>query len=596
MLRSLSLLALVTATSSVLAQHRAETVVVTASRINENQADVLGAIDVIDREQIDRSGSVDVLDLLRAVAGIDIVRGGGLGQQASVFIRGTNSNHALVLIDGVRVSALGTGAYAWEHLPIAQIERIEIVRGPRASLWGADALGGVLQIFTRRAEGSDMSLKVGNHDTYGVEAGTGRRGERGGFSARLGWLDSRGQNATRPGNFSFDPDRDGAMVRNASVAADLELGQQKLAFSALHTDDEIDFDQGVSRTRQDVQSLTLSGELSDHWLHQLVLGAGRDRLDTPAFTTAYRSRRQQADWLHTVSRGASTATFGLGWLHERGAQFDTWGAGSTVYQQSRHTSSGFGRWQYRLAQHTLEASGRYDDNSVYGGESSLAADWAWDITSAVRVSASWGEGFRAPTMNELFSPGWGGWYAGNPELEAERARNVELAARLDAESAGAFELRAFRNTIDQLIDFSGPQAQAINIARAHVEGVELGWLWQAGAWSVDSNATWQQPRNRDTGEALLRRPARKANLLIERGFDSGLRVGVEATAASARPDYAGTTLAGYGLLAVRAYLPLSEAWGLDTRVDNILNRDYTLVDGYHTPGTTALLSLRWRGD
>lgn len=596
MLRSLSLLALAVAATPVLAQHRTETVVVTASRIAENQGDALTAIDVIDRQAIERAGSMDVVDLLRTVAGIDIVRGGGLGQQASVFIRGTNSNHALVLIDGVRVSALGTGAYAWEHLPIAQIERIEIVRGPRASLWGADALGGVLQIFTRRAEGSEGSVQIGNHDTYGVDAGFGHRGERGGFSAQLGWLESRGQNATRPSNFSFDPDRDGAQLRNASLAADLMLGQQKLALSALHTDDVIDFDQGQSRTRQDVQSLSLSGELAEHWQHQLVLGAGRDRLDTPAFTTAYRSRRQQADWLHTFDRGDSTTTLGLAWLHERGAQLDTYGAGSTVYQQSRHTASGFARWQYRVAEHTVEASGRYDDNSVYGGESSLAAAWAWDVSSAWRVSASWGEGFRAPTMNELYSPGWGGWYAGNPELKAERARNAELAARLSTDSAGAFELRAFRNNIDQLIDFSGPQAQAINIARAHIEGAELGWRWQAGAWSVDANATWQQPRNRDTGEALLRRPARKANVLIERGFDSGLRVGIEAMASSARPDYAGSTLGGYGLLALRSHLPLNATWSLDARVDNLANRDYALVEGYHTPGTTALVSLRWRGD
>ncbi len=593
----LSLLAAAIATTPAFAQPlpRTDPVVVTAARVPQARTEALAAVDVIDRMEIEASASQDVVELLRRVPGVDIVRGGGIGQQASVFIRGTNSNHALVLIDGVRVSALGTGGYAWEHLPVAQIERIEVVRGPRASLWGADALGGVIQIFTRRDARPYANLHLGNHDTHGLDAGIGRRDERGGFGLHAGWLETRGQNATRPDHFSFDPDRDGAMLRNVTINADLALGSQHLEALLLHGDNEIQFDRGESRTRQDVQSLLLRGALAEDWEHRLSLGGSRDRLETPASFIAYRSRRHQAEWLHDVRLGtAAQVNLGLSWLDEEGRQTDSF-ANADVYRQARTTRAAFARWQRRFDTQVLEASGRRDDNSVYGGKTSFAAAWAWDLAKAARLSAGWGQGFRAPTMNELYSPGWGGWYAGNPDLAPERSENLELALRLTPDAANRFELRLFRNDIEQMIDFSGAQAQAINIARARIDGAEVGWNWRGAAWSLDANATWQDPRSRDSGEALLRRPARKASLLLERGFDSGLRLGLEGIAAAQRPDYGGVRLGGYGLLAVRLHLPLGEAWSLDGRLENLGNRDYSLIDGYHVPGTTGLLTLRWQG-
>lgn len=593
----LSLLATALVATPVFAQTlpRTDEVIVTASRVPVAMSETLAAVDVIDREEIQASGTQDVVDVLRRVPGVDIVRGGGIGQQASVFIRGTNSNHALVLIDGVRVGALGTGAYAWEHLPLAQIERIEVVRGPRAAQWGADALGGVVQIFTRRDAAPHASVQIGNHDTRGVAAGIGRRGARGGVGVHAGWLQTRGQNATAPGNWSFDPDRDGALLRNVTLHGDLELGTQRLEAMVLHADNDIDFDQGESSTRQDVQSLALAGELGVDWQHRLTLGGSRDRLDTPSSFTAYRSRRQQADWQHTLSHGTRGATtLGLAWLDERGEQIDTFG-GDAVYAQSRTTRSVFAGWRGRAGSQALELSGRHDDNSVYGSRTSFGAAWAWEMGDVARLSASWGEGFRAPTMNELYSPGWGGWYAGNPNLAPERSESVELALRVTPGGAHAYELRVFRNDIDDLIDFSGAQAQAINIARARIDGAEFTWRWQGAAWHLETNATWQDPHSRDTDEALLRRPARKATALLERRFDGGLRLGVEGMAASDRPDFGGVKLGGYGLLALRASVPVAAGWSVDARVENLLDRDYTLVDGYHTPDATALLTLRWQG-
>src|SRR5690606_28195481 len=124
----------------------------------------------------------------------------------------------------------------WEQLPLSAIERIEIVRGPRAALWGADALSGVIQIFTRRDATSRAALRTGNHDTWGVEAGAGARSARGGFGLSAGWLDTRGTDATTPSNWSHDPDRDGALYRTLAAHGDLALGSQRVEASLLHGD------------------------------------------------------------------------------------------------------------------------------------------------------------------------------------------------------------------------------------------------------------------------------------------------------------------------------------------------------------------------
>lgn len=573
------------------AQHITEPVVVTASRNIEAVSETLAAVTVIDRKTIEASATGDLFDLLRRVPNLDIARSGGPGQQTALFLRGGNSNHALVLIDGVRVSALGSGAYAWEQLSLAQIERIEIVRGPRAALWGADALSGVIHIFTRREAGADAALTVGNHDSYGVDAGFGHEGERGRFGLRAGWFDTRGTNATTPTNWSFDPDRDGTTRRNISAFAQVPLGEQTLSANLLRNDNEVAFDIGESQTTQDVFGLALEGELASGWHHRLNLGGNRDRLDTPSSFTRYDSRREQADWQHTLDRAG--LTFGLSWLDERAENLDTFGNVAT-YDEGRHNKSAFAAWRRSTGAHSLELSGRYDDNSVYGGHDSFAAAWGWRLSDALRLSASWGEGFRAPTMNELYSPGFGGWYAGNPNLDPETAENLELALRVATDGFGDITLRAFRNDVDGLIDFSGGDTMyAINIQQARVEGVELEWQRRMGAWRIDASASWQDARNRATDEKLLRRAPRKASLIVEREFDGGARVGVEGYAAAARPDL-GVELPGYGLVALRANWPLGAGFRLDARLENLLDREYRLVDACTTPGFTATLALRWQ--
>lgn len=568
-------------------------VVVTANRAAVTVDQTLASVSVITRDQIEASATNDLLDLLRAVPGLDIVRGGGLGQQTSVFLRGTNSNHVLVLIDGVRVAALGTGAFAWEQLALGQVERIEIVRGPRAALWGSDAIGGVIQIFTRRAEGFDAALSVGNHNTFGAEAGAGLRDERGGFDVRIGHTDSGGTNAQNPQGFAFDPDDDGFVHRNAQVHGDLALGEQRLSALASRRDNDIEFDQGESATRQSHYSLALDGALGDAWNHHFALASARDSLITPAFFSRYDSRREQWDWNHALTLAErNELLLGLAYVRERGANLDTFG-NELIYTARRTNRAGFAAWRVGMEQHDFELSGRHDDNSQFGGEDTFSAAWGWQASDVMRTAVSVGEGFRAPTLNELYSPGFGELFAGNPLLRPERSRSIEAGAEFVLARGTNLGLSAYRNEVHDLVDFSGGDTfQAINIRRVRIDGIEADATLAIAEWRLSANATWQNAEDRESGAPLLRRPDRKASVILDRVFDGGARIGLEGHAASSRPEFGGD-LPGYGLLSLRGRLPLSDTLALDARVENLLDRDYVLVRGFNTPGMTALITLRW---
>lgn len=567
-------------------------VLVTAQRTELPVSESLAAVSVITRADIESAGSLDLVDLLRRETGVDVVRGGGFGQQTSVFLRGTNSNQLLVLIDGVRVASTNVGGYAWEHLPLNQIERVEVVRGPRAALYGSDAIGGVIQIFTRPASGIEAGLRAGSHDTYGVDAGFGVAGERGRFGLRAGYTDSRGINASTPDNFSFDPDRDGFLARNLQLTGSLMLAEQTLALRALRTDDRAEFDQGVSTATNDSAEASLSGPLGDSIAHRLSLAGADETLETAAFFNRFDSRRRQLDWQVDLDLSArQSLLLGLAWVGEKGGLTNTFD-GSRRFSGNRTNRAVFAGWRGAFDAHSLELATRYDDNSVFGSASTTQAAWGWRLARDIALRAGFGEGFRAPNFNELYSPGFGGLFAGNPELGAERSENFEIAVGLFPDSPHRVELRAFRTGIRDLIAFAGTDFQAINIERARIDGFEASAELSLGEWRVIGNATWQDPRNRDSGQRLLRRAQRKANLRGERRVGRW-HFGGELHAASGIADFGGS-LPGYLTLAVNGGVSLRKGLQLDARIDNLLEREYTLVRGFRTPGLTATLNLRWQ--
>ncbi|HEY3520903.1 MAG TPA: TonB-dependent receptor [Rhodanobacteraceae bacterium] len=570
---------------------------VTATRQAQTVDASLADVTVITRADIDASGAADLYDLLRTRAGVDVARSGGPGEQTALFLRGTNSNHVLVLVDGVRIASTGTGGVDFSLLPLDAIERIEIVRGPRAAYWGSDAIGGVVQVFTRKLDAPHAAVQYGSYGDASTSAGIGDWNDRGGFSVQAGIRHVRGFSAENPDGFSYDPDDDGLRNRNLAARGDYRLGKQTLSANALYSDSANEFDQGVSHVIEEDLGAALAGDISPHWFQRLQLGSARDDLDTPAFFELFRSRRQSATWLNIFTLDDhQSLTAGLERVHESGENVDTF-AGDDVFDQSRDNTAAFAGWNGHLqsfdwGQFDWELAARHDYNSVFGGATTGSGAIGWHVTPALRITASLGQGFRAPSLNEQFSPGFGGLFAGNPDLHPERSRSSELGAEWTPANDFSLKLAVYHTDIDDLIDFTGPQFQAENTAHAKIDGLELETHWQHDDWRIDGNATWQDARDPATGEHLLRRASRKGDIALTRIFSDRFNAGIELYAEGPRPELGGA-LSGYALVNARVNWTLSPAWQLHLRAENLADRTYSLIRGYNTPGRSAWLELAW---
>lgn len=565
---------------------------VTASRVELGIDDTLASVSVITREDIADSQAPDVLELLRRVPGIDLSRTGGPGSATAVFLRGTNSTHVLVLIDGVRVASVNTGSFAWEHLPVDQIERIEIVRGPRATYWGSDAIGGVISITTRRAEGPQASLRAGRWDRIGLHAGWGFADEASSLSISAGGESVGGYNATRPGNFSFDPDADGYDNRNLSLRGSHALGSQVLGFTAYATRADVDFDRGETTVDTDSLALSLRGELADRWTHEAVLGHGRETLDTPVFAQRFDTERTQLDWIHRVALGGSIRTvFGYNGLDERGGNRNTT-TGRDAYRQSRRNHALFASLLGEPAPLHWELALRRDDSSQFGGANTAqaAAGFAFD---GGRIYASWGQGFRAPNFNELYSPGFGGSFAGNPDLEPERSRSLEVGASF-ALGDNEFSVATYDTEVRNLIAFQGERFRAVNVNRAEIDGIEARWQRDFGPVEVGVDLARLDAVDARTGLQLLRRPEHKAGVDLGLPVGDSGRLGLGWQYVSERRDVGGS-LSGYTLADLRYAHDLGRGFTLGARLGNAFDRDYVLARGFATPRREWQLTLAWDG-
>lgn len=566
-------------------------VVVTANRSEVSADQVLASVTVISRQDIERSQAPDLLDLLARQAGIDIARTGGPGQASTIFMRGSNSSHTLVLIDGVRVNAATQGIYDFAHLPLAQIERIEIVRGPRAALWGSDAIGGVIHIFTRDPSAPYAEVHAGSYSRAGASAGLGLAEGETRFGLGAGIEHLRGFSATKPSVFGFDPDDDGYHNRNLSLRGQTPLGNQRLAFSGLVTRADVEFDQGQTAALSRTLGVVLSGRNSARWNHSLTLGYSSESLDTPAFGSRFGSDRSSIDWINTLALDAGN-TLNLGVNVSRESGFSTDAFSGPQFDRSRRNAAAFASWRTGWKAHTLELSLRHDDNSQFTSANTGNAAWGWQVSDGLRVRASWGQGFRAPNFNELFFPGFFGLFAGNPDLRPERSNSLETGLDWQLSPAQRIGVSIYRTRIGDLIAFEGPSLSAVNVNRAAIDGIELDYSLTRGAFEFTANAAWLDARDVATHAPLLRRADRKVSASASYRFANQATLALDGSAFSPRPDF-GRTLHGYARFDLRAALPLAGDWTLEARIENLFDRDYELVDGYNTPGRSGLLSLRW---
>lgn len=576
-----------------------ETIVVTPTRSAEALRAVVSDVTVITAEQIALAGQTSLLELLQVQPGVEITQEGGPGTNGALRIRGGNSGHTLVLVDGLRVGSATTGTTPLETLALDQIERIEILRGPASSLYGADAVAGVVQIFTRRGRGAPAvsgALGVGSHGQ--LQGQIRYAGERGATRFSLGAGLSRtdgGFSAARPGTYGYHPDDDGDEKRSAHLHVEHALApDHQVGISALASRDRVEYDAGTADdyARNAVNSVAAwwRGRLGPNWTSQLRLGLGQNHTENfslGASTGRFDTGQTQYLWQNDFALAGGTLTASL----ERNEQsVDT----SVAFTRDRRVvnAAQLGFFGQRGA-HTLQASLRHDDYSDFGGHTTGAAAYAYALTAAWRASASYGTSFKAPTFNDMYWPATP-WYQGNPDLRPEQGRNLEVALRY-RDGADKLGLTAYRNRVEDLIVYDWLTATMQNVDRATLEGITLEGGTHVAGVRVQLSLDWQHPVNDATGRVLPYRARRHGALDLAKTLGRW-ELGATLVASSSRYTNAANThaLPGYARLDARVRYQLNPDWRVLVRVNNVLDADYQLVRGYNTPGVNGLLALQYQ--
>lgn len=582
--------------------------VVTATRVEQRLSDAVADISVIDRATIERSGAEGVADVLAKVQGIQIARNGGLGNTTSVYLRGAETRFTAVFIDGVRVDSQATGGAPWEAIPLSQIDRIEIVRGPAAAVYGSDAMGGVIQLFTRKGEGGVapyVGVGVGNRSTYKAEAGVS--GASGGFDYSLGVSRDQSDGFDVRTDAGHNPDKDD--YRN--TAGNLRLGfqinpRQRIEGTLLQSDlkagyDDFGHDPSApvddrSNQRLRTAGVNWSSQWTDIWRTKLSATDSTARLETePNF---YKTETQIRDYLfqNEFRMGPHLVTADLE-RREDGLQ-NAPGVGmfaSPGIDRERSQNALALGYGFSQGPHTLQLNARHDDDSEFGGKNTGSVAYGYAFTPAWRVTASAGTAFRAPTLYQRFSE------YGVASLQPEEGKNYEAGLRWTPQPSSSLSLTAYHNKVKNLINFDSTSTACQsffgcygNVGRAQYEGVTLAGTHRIGDVSLRGSVDWQDPRDLDTDKLLVQRARVYGSLGADVRVGTWL-LGAEVVASGKRyADPANTlVLGGYGLLNLTASTPLADGLTLLARLDNATDKDYQLVRNYATAGRTFYVGLKW---
>jgi vitamin B12 transporter len=571
-----------------------DTVIVTATRTPTPEDAVLVPVITITRADIERSLAGDVADLLRFHAGLELGRNGGPGQPTSLFLRGTDSNHTIVLIDGVRVNPGTIGGAPLENIDAESIERIEIVKGPRSTLYGSDAIGGVVNILTRGAntDGLRASAGVGHYNTRTASLSGGLQSAQGGLGFSAAALDSDGF----PTRSDSSTDR-GYRNLSLSLQGRWQAGPVELrahAWRASGTSEYSDFFlTPVDENFDDrVAAVEAAFAARTDWRMRLAATLMQDGLQQNQSTDHVQTRRYSLEWQNDLTFGPDSAlTFGAlaSREHVVTAEF---GSG---YNVDTNALLAYIEDRLVLGRHNLLLAAGFTDHDTAGSKVTWNVDYGFDLSPRLRLLAAAGTAFRAPDSTDRFG------FGGNPALAPESSRNVEVGIQLRPSPRARFTLSAFHDDIDNLIVFVVTDPVTFdginrNVEHARIEGVEASYRVTGDTWQLQLAASAQNPRNLTEDTQLLRRARGNLSLSLVKSF-SRYQLGFDLLTAGARQDFgfpAAVTLAPYTLINLTGRISFTHQFNLDVRVENALDEQYELAQGYNTPRRGLFVAARYR--
>ncbi|AWN15464.1 TonB-dependent receptor domain-containing protein [Salinisphaera sp. LB1] len=586
-------------------------VVVTATRTPQSRNSTLAATTVITRADIERSQAQSLAELLGDTPSLSIANNGGPGKATSIHLRGTDASQVVVLVDGVRWGSATSGQAAIQDFPVSQIQRIEIVRGPRSSLYGADAVGGVIQIFTRDGKGAKgrgptpyFSVTGGSYDTWkgqgGVSGATKRlhynfsvSGEyTGGFNACTGRPFSSPKGGA--GCYANQPDRDGyhRADGSANVGYTFDNGWS-VNGHYLRSDGHVEYDgptTNQSHSVQEVYGLSVDAPLADFWDSKLRLSRSRDRSKNyfdGDYVSRFDTRRDSVSWQNDfVLARQQSATLGVDYRQDAVTS-------SADYKQNKRGNTGvFGEYQGRFGAHEIDLAARDDDNQAYGNHATGSITYGYHVNPTYTLTAAYGNAFNAPTFNDLYYP-----FDSNPNLKPEKSRTGEIGLKATP-GWGHWAVHAYQTDINDEITLDANYTPR-NVSSARIRGVEGEVTAYLGHWRIGANADWLNAENRgrgaNHGNDLARRPNYSASLHVDRDLSARFSIGARAKLVGSRYNDPANTdkLGGYALFGLTGEMRVTKAWKVQAKLSNMFDRHYQTVDFYNQPGRAVYVTVSY---
>lgn len=597
----LSSITAITFSASLYAEETLDNITVTANRMPS--VNVLAPTTIITRDDIERLQISDLPTLLSRQPGIDMVMRGGLGKTSDISMRGTKSDHVLVLVDGIKWHSATSGGASLQDFPIEQIERIEIVRGSRSGLYGSEAIGGVIQIFTRQGKQGVTpyaKLGYGTHDSKKLAAGVSGGNSTTHYSVNVNHESTEGINAKE----NVNPDKDG--YRNNSFSAKISHNlTNKISIGAnfVRVEGHNEADPSRSMTEFNTsdavhQILGINSKIaiSDLWSLSLQLNESRDQTET----FRDNSLRSEINTRHRAVNVINTFTLTPEHTLNVGLDYDIDDIdGSEDYlQKSRDNKAAYVSWQANVAKHGWLISARHDDNEAFGHQNTGNAEYGYWLQDDLRLSINTGIGFKAPTFNDLYWPASSS-SAGNPDLLPEESKSI--GASINGDSPwGSWAINVYQNEIENLIDWKKVSSSPSfwtpsNIANVKIKGIEFEFATVIGGWDTAINASFLKPENEETGNTLERRAQRLANVNIDKQWSAWSTGATWKLRGHSFDDEDNTDrLGGYGLLDIRIAYDLSQDWSINANLTNVFNKEYQTVETYNSLDRMVMFTLSYQ--
>ena len=584
------------------AQTTLDPVIITATRTVQMADDSLSPVTLINQEQIESSGATDLVELLAGHAGVEFSTNGGAGASRSIYMRGANSDGVLVLIDGIRVGSATTGQPSIEHYPIQQVQKIEVVRGPRSALYGSGAIGGVIHIFTKQGTkepATTATVGYGNHRTEKGSISTSGAVADTKYAFSMSHYKTDGISA-KTNKTNYDNDADGYENDSISLNLSSKFSPSLTAkVNWLYVEGTHESDGGIGAHSDSIEQVigtSIDYAVNDSWFSKLKLGLSEDLSDSYTSNTSSKTvtntRRDSVVWQNDVYLSEDIITLGIDYANDRISTSTNYGV------KERDEKAMFGQYQWSALSSDWLLALRHLDNETFGSHNTGNIEFGRDIFDNLRFTAAYGEAFHAPDMNDLFYPSkllWGTTYTGNSDLLPEESKSYEVGLRGRGGNY-LWSLNSYKTTVKNLISWQkiGSTSSPANIGTAKMKGVELEVATVINSWNVKPSLSWLDAIDADTQKKLKRRAEWSYRVDLERRFGRYTAgINLHGKSHSYNDVDNDDRLGGFNLIDTRLDYELNNKTTLRANIKNLLDEKYETVKDYSSPDREIMLTVTY---